>query len=568
MSTPRRTWLTIAATAATFAFIVLVVMLVIHAAPRGENPFDAEEWRALKAELAAKPGDPEATERLRVLDLELRRAFFERRDRIRVGGSLLLIGLVLALVAVKGANRRTLPEPAEPATPVPDAERDRHAARARVAVGVTGLLVGAGAIYLCLAIPAALALPAGDLGPVGTERAPPMIAERARQWPSFRGHDGSGIAPTSDAPRSWDGASGKNIAWKTPIPLPGHNSPILWDDRVFLTGADAEREEVYCIDAHTGAMLWKRALVVVGRRGEPAEPMDDTGYAAPTAATDGRYVFVMFASGRVAALDMDGAQVWLRSFGPLDNTYGHSSSLALFRDHVLVQLDQGLRDKPVARLVALDAATGETVWTTPRLVDSSWASPIVCTPPSGPQVVLSATPIAAAYDPTSGAEIWRADILHGEVAPTPIHRDGVIYLLHEDVGLFAVRADGRGDVTKTHVLWNVPGGAPDVASPVCDGERVYMLTSAGTLTCFRAKSGEMLWEHDLEADYYSSPSLAGRVLYVTSMAGVTTTVETGSTFKALGTNPLGEEVFASMAFGHGRIYLRGKKHLFAIGGPR
>jgi outer membrane protein assembly factor BamB len=350
--------------------------------------------------------------------------------------------------------------------------------------------------------------------------------------------------------------------------LPGASSPVLWGDRLFLTGATAEREEVYCLDAHTGAMLWKKALVVVGSRGEAVDPLEDTGHAAPTPATDGRHVFALFASGRVAAFDMDGEQAWLRSLGPFENTYGHSSSLALYEDHVLLQLDQGLVDDKLARLVALNATTGKTVWKTPRPVDSSWASPIVCHPPSGPQVVLSATPILAAYDPATGSEIWRADVLYGEVAPTPICHDGVVYVVHENVGLYAVRTDGTGDVTKTHVSWNAPDGAPSVASPLCDGERVYLLTTSGTLTCVRASSGEVVWEHELEADYYASPFLAGRVLYLTSMAGVTTTLRTGDEFEALGNNPLGEGVFASMAFGHGRIYLRGKDHLFAIGEAR
>ena len=568
MSTSRRTWLGAAAVAAAFAFVVLAVMLALHARPRGENPFDDAAWRALKAEVAARPDDPAAADRLRTLDLELRRAFFERRDRLRAGGVLLLVGLAAALVALKRANRRTLPEPDAPAAPVADVVQDRQRSRSRLAVAVTGLLIGGGALVLAVTLPTELALPANDLGVGRTGRSLPSAEERARQWPSFRGHDGSGVAPTDDAPLTWDGTSGDHIVWKTRIPLPGASSPIVWGDRVFLTGATAEREEVYCLDAHTGAMLWKKPLVAVGSRGETVEPMEDTGYAAPTAATDGRNVFALFASGRVAAFDMDGEQVWLRSLGPLENTYGHSSSLALFENQVLLQLDQGLRDDKLARLVALNATTGKTVWETPRPVDSSWASPIVCHTPSGPQVVLSATPILAAYDPATGTELWSADVLHGEVAPTPICRDGVVYVVHENVGLFAVRTDGTGDVTTTHVSWNVPDGAPDVASPLCDGARVYLVTSSGTLTCVRASSGEVVWEHELEADYYASPALAGSVLYLTSMAGVTTTVDVGDTFTQRGTNPLGEGVFASMAFGHGRIYLRGKDHLFAIGEAR
>ena len=511
MSTSRRTWLGAAAVAAAFAFVVLAVMLALHARPRGENPFDDAAWRALKAELAARPDDAAAADRLRTLDLELRRAFFERREppacrrcaaprRPRRGAG----GLESA--PIEGPCPSPTRRPPRCPSAVQDRQRSSEPSRRR--------RHGAPDRRGC-AVPrtwpsrAELALPADDLGVGRAERSLPTAEERARQWPSFRGHDGSGVAPTDDAPLTWDGTSGDHIVWKTRIPLPGASSPIVWGDRVFLTGATAQREEVYCLDAHTGAMLWKKALVVVGSRGEAVEPMEDTGHAAPTAATDGRNVFAMFASGRVAAFDMDGEQVWLRSFGPLENTYGHSSSLTLFENQVLLQLDQGLRDDKLARLVALNATTGKTVWETPRPVDSSWASPIVCHPPSGPQVVLSATPILAAYDPATGAEIWRADVLHGEVAPTPICRDGVVYVVHEDVGLFAVRTDGTGDVTKTHVSWNVPDGASDVASPLCDGERVYVLTTSGTLTCVRASSGEVVWEHELEADYYASPSLAG-----------------------------------------------------------
>jgi len=335
-----------------------------------------------------------------------------------------------------------------------------------------------------------------------------------------------------------------------------------------MTGANAGREEVYCIDARTGAMLWKKGLVVIGPRTEPPEPMEDTGFAAPTAATDGRYVFVLFASGRVAAFDFEGRQVWLKSFGPLDSTYGHSSSVALSGDRVFLQFDQGYADKPIARVLALDAATGKTVWETQRLVDSSWASPVVVETPSGPQLLLSATPFAAAYDPSTGKEIWRADVIYGEVAPSPIHHGGVAYFAQEDIGLVAIRTDWKGDVTKSHVIWTVSGGAPDVTSPLTDGERVYMVTTGGTLTCIRAETGKVIWEQELEAEFYSSPSLAGDLLYLTDMEGVTTTIETGDEFREVGRNPLGESVVASPAFGPGRIYLRGKDHVVAIGGER
>ncbi len=568
MTIPRRTWLSVAAVAAAFSFVVLAVMFAFHGRPRGENPRDSAEWNALLLELESRRGDPRVAERIRDTDLSLRRAYFERRERIRVGGALLLAGLAAALVALGLANRRSRPAPDAPAPPMPAAERDRRAGRERLALAVAGGLFLAGSAGLWLGGPAAIPAPvAGETAPAGPPGgAPPAWEDLAREWPSFRGSDGAGIARTADAPRVWNGGTGENVAWKTPIPLPGNNSPVVWGDRVFLTGADAEREEVYCLDAATGAMLWKKALVVAGRRGEPPAPLPDTGYAAPTAATDGRHVFVLFTSGRAAAFDYAGRQVWLRSFGPLENIYGHASSLALVPDRVIVQIDQGYAAEPRARVLALDAATGETVWEAPRAVDASWASPVVVRTPAGPQILLSATPLAAAYDPATGAEIWRAEVMSGEIAPTPVARDGTAFFAQEGAGLFAIGTDGRGDVTETHVRWHHPDDAPDVTSPLADGERVYLLTTGGTLTALRAATGEVVYRKELEASYYSSPSLVGDVLYLTDQAGETRLLRADDTGEEIGRNPLGEGVFASMAFAPGRIYLRGERHLFAIGG--
>lgn len=571
MTVPRTTWRGLAATACVFSFIVLAVMLGLYLRPTGADPLDTGEWQELKTELASQPADQAVADRLRKLDLDLRREYFGRREMIRLGGTLLLVGLIVALVAIKLANRRVKPVVDPLVTQLPTEVMDQKAARGRWAIVVTGLLLLGGTAYLSVAVPAEITTPAPgvtEAAGAGGEAAqgPPTIEVLAKQWASFRGFEAAGVAPDFEVPLSWDGTTGENIAWKTAIPLPGTNSPIVWNDRIFLTGANDKKEEVYCLDAKTGDLLWKKALVVAGRREEFGEPMEDTGFAAPTAATDGRHVFVMFASARVAAFDFEGRQVWLRSFGPLDSSYGHSSSLAVFEGLLLLQLDHGYTDDPKARLVALDIATGKTVWETPRVVDSSWASPAVVYTPSGPQVLLSAMPIAAAYDPRTGKELWTAEVIAGEVAPTPIHRDGVAYFTQQDVGTFAILVSGEGNVTESHVLWSHEDAAPDVTSPICDGERVYLLTTDGTLTCLGVEDGEQIWQESIEGNFYASPSLVGDVLLLTDMKGVTHQVAAGPEFKVLGENPLGEKVDSSMAFGPGRIYLRGKQHLFAIGG--
>jgi outer membrane protein assembly factor BamB len=565
MTVSRESWRRVATVAAVFSFVVLAVMLAAFLGTSSEHPFDDPAWRALKLEMAARPTDQQLAERARSLDLELRRAYFDRRSRIRTGGTLLLTGLVVFLVATKRANRRSFPEPAEPAPPMPGEVRDRRAARRGRAVSVTGGLLAAGAALLWITTPTVPPAGASDgPAPAAADEAP-TAEELAAQWPSFRGHDGSGVASGDGHPTKWDGEKGEGILWKTSLPLPGTNSPVVWKDRVYLTGADAKQETVLAIDAASGEVVWKKSLVVIGSRAETEKPMEDTGYAAPTAATDGRRVYAMFASGRIAAFDPDGTQLWLRSFGPFENTYGHSSSLALFEDLVILQLDQGYADEPKAKLLALDGKTGKTVWEQAREVDTSWASPIVWRTSAGPQIVLSATPRVTAHDPKTGEEIWRAEVMYGEVGPTPIGRDDTVYVMQEDVGIYAIHATGRGDVSETHVLWNVPGGAADVTSPVTDGKRVWMVTTSGTLTCMKAETGEVLYEQDLEAEYYSSPSISGETLYLTSRKGVTTTVRIGDAFEKTGTCPLGETVVASFAFAPGRIYVRGEKHLYAIG---
>ena len=230
LAASRPAWLSLAATAGVISFIVLAVMLGLYARPMGEDPLDTGEWTTLKTELAGRPTDQAATNRIRHLDLELRRAYFTRRDRIRLGGTLLLVGLVIGLVAIKRANRRTLPEVDQLAEPIPEDEKDRRTTESKWAVAVTGLLLLSGTAYLWVVVPAGIGLageepPTGD--PVEVADGPPTVEELARQWPSFRGHEGSGIAPPGEYPLTWDGTTDQNILWKTAIPRPGANSPVV-----------------------------------------------------------------------------------------------------------------------------------------------------------------------------------------------------------------------------------------------------------------------------------------------------------------------------------------------------
>jgi outer membrane protein assembly factor BamB len=365
------------------------------------------------------------------------------------------------------------------------------------------------------------------------------------------------------------------------VPLPGNNSPVVWGRRVFLSGADKTRREVYCFDADGGDLLWQREVPGTPQStAKPPKIIKDTGYAAPTTATDGRRIFAIFANGDLAGFKFDGELAWARSLGMPDNVYGHASSLAMFENLLLVQFDQGGRKDQKSKLLALDAASGETVWQVVREVPNSWASPIVLEHEGRAQLITCADPWVIAYNPRDAAEIWRVSCLRQDVGPSPVYADGILYVVNEWPQLTAIRPDGQGDVTDTHVLWFGEDGLPNVASPLATKQFVFLL-SGDTLTCYDAKQGGMLWEeYDAFADatFVSSPSLVGERVYlfgereeedaegervVTARAWIVEPRRDGC--EIIGSADLDEGCVTSPAFQDGRFYLRGRKHLFCIG---
>ncbi len=397
----------------------------------------------------------------------------------------------------------------------------------------------------------------------------PADEEFARNWPRFRGAYGLGIAPPGDYPTEWDGAEGTNIAWSTEIPLPGKSSPIVWKDRVFLTGATEDTRQVCAFDAKTGAMVWCKSVEnELSAEDEPPHVESDTGYAAPTMATDGERVFASFANGDVAAFSFDGEQLWTRAMGPLESMYGHAASLATYKDRVIVLLDQGEADGGMSSLSALSAEDGRRVWETERETGGSWSSPLVIEHAGKAQIITAANPWVISYDAETGKEIWRADVLFGDVAPSPIFAHGLVIACSDGTDLIAIRPDGQGDVTESHVAWRSPGTMPDTASPASDGMNVYVVASFGLMSCYRLSDGKQLWEQELpDGMYYSSPTIVGDQVWVMNRDGVMHFFATGSVPQHLGSASLGEKSDSTPAFTDGSIFIRGEKKLYRIGAP-
>jgi outer membrane protein assembly factor BamB len=555
---------TAAATAVVGAALTLVVCVLISAnyiqgvlvGARLEKKLED-----LRIQLRERPDSEQLVSEIRRLDLQFRRGRIRRLDFSRRGGFLLLGSVVVFLLGVKWAHalRKKLPAP----RPMddPGTEQTRRASFARLALA--GSLAATALIVLALAIGRGV-----DFG-IAAETVTPYPSEEeiARNWHRFRGPAGAGISAYTNIPTSWDGKTGQGILWKTEVPLGGNNSPILWEDRIFLSGADPNGHQVYCFDAVTGRLLWERDVGTTRRSDdEPLEVDEDTGLAASTLATDGRRVYAIFPTGDVVCFDFDGNQVWTRSLGVPDTNYGYASSLDVHRNLLLIQYDQAAAEDQKSKLIALNVFSGQPVWERKRPVPNSWTSPIVARIGDDYQIITCAEPLVIAYNPPDGNEIWWANCLSGELAPSPIYAGGLIFVIEPYTKLVAIRPDGRRDVTKTHIAWTWEDGGPDICCPVSNGQLLFMLTTEGLLTCHNVADGKASWEKDYRVYFKASPSLVGDKLYVLSEKGVMFIVQAeAAEYKELGKCELGEMCSASPAFADGRIYIRGAKNLYCIG---
>lgn len=390
------------------------------------------------------------------------------------------------------------------------------------------------------------------------------VPERLR-WPGLRGPTGTGIVRETGFPLSWDAGKGVNTIWKAEVPLPGNSSPIVWGDRLFLTGADMRERKVFCLDRNTGALLWACTLRTQAVLSEDFEIFEETGPAAPTPTTDGARVYALFGTGELAAVDMNGNQLWSRWFGEPDNTYGLAGSPACHDGLLIVQLDQGGPKDGKSFLYAFEAATGRQVWKKPRPVPNSWSSPVVFDIGGRKELLTCADPWVISYDPKTGGELWRADVLSDDTGPLPAYADGMVYVAAQTSPLTAIRTGGSGDVTKTHVAWSYDEELSEVSSPLARSGMVLLATGYGVLVCLDAATGKVLWTQEFKDGFWSSPTLVGDLVHLTDLKGRTYIFELAESYRLRGTGDVGEKVVTTPAFVDAKIYIRGEKHLYCTG---
>lgn len=552
---------TAALVAGIFSLIVCVFMLLNHGRSLIVKTDQETELLKLRADSRAQPENEQLLSQIRELDLKIRRQRLDAVDRSRKGGYLLLGGAAVLVVALRLASRLKKKLPA-PRAGMDKAEGQiRQAAFARRAVIAGVVLLACGSLFLAL-------MPKVEFPAAGAAGDSAASAEDANKaWPSFRGPNGNGITTHANIPADWDGPSGRGILWKSKVPLPGNNSPVVWGKRIFLSGGDPNGLQVYCFDAASGSLLWTGNVTRVATKPgeEPFEPMEDTGFCSSTVATNGRHVCAIFATGDVGCFDFNGRKIWEKSLGIPDSSYSYASSLAIYRNLLLIQYDQGGIEDGLSALMALDTFTGNVVWQTKRPVGNSWSSPVVAAVGDQTQVITCADPWVITYEPVKGTELWRAKCLSGDIAPSPIYSNGLVFAIEPYSKLIAIREGGQGDVTKTHIAWMMDEGGPDICSPLSNGEIVFLLATEGLLGCYKHADGTKLWEHDFLEYFQASPSLVGDKVYLLSEKGVMHILQAGPEFKELARCALGEECRASPAFADGRIFIRSVKNLYCIG---
>jgi outer membrane protein assembly factor BamB len=419
------------------------------------------------------------------------------------------------------------------------------------------------------------------------------VSSLAANWPQWRGPSGMGVSDEKNLPTQW--GVGKNIKWKTPIAGRGHSSPIVWGNRIFLTtaiegdlvpGAKAVKHmngdkefvhpdsvganrqhtfKVVCVDRETGKILWEQIAF-------QGTPYDDrhrkSSYAASTPTTDGKLVYAFFGSEGLYAYDMKGKLAWKADLGKLGTVgMGTGTSPIIYENLVLVQCDE--ENGAGSFIAAVDTKTGKQVWKTPRQVQVSWSTPLLVRTAKRAEVIASGTEAIIAYDPATGKELWRHKGVESNAIPSPVANSEMVFVAAGFPAkiAMAINLGGAGDLAET-VAWKYSKGTAYVPSPILYGEYLYLTTDRGILTCLDAKTGTVKYEGGripIPATFTASPVAFDNKILLTSEDGDTFIIKAGPTHEILGTNSIGEPVYASPAIADGRIFIRGEKNLYAIG---
>ena len=374
---------------------------------------------------------------------------------------------------------------------------------------------------------------------------------------TFRGYMGLGVSYAKNVPTDWNGASGKNIKWKVNLSKPGYNSPVIWGDQLYVSGGDMESRMVFCFNRNTGKLLWEKTVdEIPGSPASAPKTTEDTGLAAPTMAADATGCYAMFATGDLIAFDHGGKRLWAKNLGVPKNHYGHSSSLMVWDNRLVVQFD----DATGGRLKSFNTANGVPHWEVERPVGMSWASPALINFGAKVQVVTSSDPFVMGNDLGSGEELWKYQVMMGEVGPSVAYEDGLVYATQEYATTVALAPEAGKEI-----VWEDDEYMSEVGSPVAYKGLLFMATSFGVVICYDGKTGEKVWEMEFDDEIWSSPMGVDGKVYIMDKGGVCHIIKADRSSTVLASPELGDAGFAAPVFADGMLYLRGgTKTLYCI----
>lgn len=590
-----------------FTLFVALTMIFGYIQLQTVKPLENPALVFLKDQYDKNPASIDLKEQVRSLDLMARRAYFTTRWQIETGTYLLLAGAALFAVCQQLLARSRKIRPGMPGEPT-DIAGSKKISRLYLGISATIVIIAALLVSLSMrkmlpdplpvedelisagisktavkpvqgAVRETVTNETGELAEVPVESGDLPVLEantdkpatlpatpenltasyhgNGINWPFLRGPGGRAAIEDTGYPVKWNGPAGTNILWKSKTPGKGYSSPVIWGDKLFVTGADDNGGGIYCYNKKTGALLWTgRAANIPGEPAEPPATSEDTGLAAPTAATNGNVVCAIFATGNLICLDMDGNTRWAKNIGVPENHYGHSSSLIIHQNILLVQYDH-FRSKS---LIGFDLNNGNKLWETPRKVAISWASPVLAVFDGVTQVILTSEPSVTSYDPSTGKELWSVNCMGGEVGPSIGVNSRYVFAANEFAKLVAIKP-GPG----AEIIWEDNQYLPEVSSPAATEEFVFIATSFGAVAAYNAATGNLAWDHDFDYGFYSSPILVGKNIYLTDQAGVTMIFKATGSFSLVAESPLGEKAVCTPAFSENRIYIRGEENIYCIG---
>lgn len=387
----------------------------------------------------------------------------------------------------------------------------------------------------------------------------------AENWPAWRGPRGDGTSLETKVPTKW--SASENIAWKVAVPGEGHSSPIIWEDRLFLTTAlkDTQERVLLALNRKTGAALWQQTVL----RAPLEAKNNENSYASATPVTDGQTVYVTFLDEQdvvAAAYDFTGKQVWTARPGQFKSIWGFSHTPALFEDKVIISC----YSKGENFVVALSKKDGKTIWKTPcQNPTQSYSAAYVRNMAGRPQAIALGNKGLTSFDPQTGKVLWTVTGLADDSVITPVYHEKANLLLTctswPDRVLRAIKPDGEGNVTSTKVAWKSEDGAPYVPSPVAAGDWFFTSAFKGKEGyCLEAATGAVQWKEPMGL-HHASPVVANGLVYFLNDDGVSHVVRASSRYELVARNELGEKTYASPVISQGQIFLRGFKNLYCVG---